>query len=181
MAGERRHWSNSAQVLVDQYDAKATMSIAHEERPPAAGIVLRLSLPPRRASARELRATLAGYLAPNSVPRAIHDQVLLAADEAFVNAFLHGGDVAGAVEVRAQVLDSEVLVEIHDRGCGFDVGTVDVDTLPDPLVTHGRGLFLIYHLMDRVEVRPPATGRGTLVRMAKRVPRRASRIVESIG
>ncbi len=157
------------------------MSIAHDRPRPAAGMILRLSLAPRRVSARELRATLAGYLASNGVPRSTSDQVLLAADEAFVNAFLHGGDVAGAVEVRAQVLDSEVLVEIHDRGCGFDVGTVDVDTLPDPLVTHGRGLFLIYHLMDRVEVRPPATGRGTLVRMAKRVPRRASRIVESIG
>ena len=157
------------------------MSIAHEERPPAAGVVLRLSLPPRRASARELRATLAGYLASNSVPRAIHDQVLLAADEAFVNAFLHSGDVGGAVEMRAQVLDGEVLVEVRDRGCGFEAGTVDVDTMPDPLVSHGRGLFLIHHLMDRVEVRSPATGRGTLVRMAKRFSRRVSPTIESIG
>src|SRR5664280_809960 len=156
MAGEQRHWSNSAQVPVDQYDAKATMAIAHEERPPAAGIVLRLSLPPRRASARELRATLAGYLASNGVPRAIYDQVVLAADEAFVNAFLHSGDVAGAVEMRAQVLDGEVLVEVRDRGCGFEAGTADVDTMPDPLVSHGRGLFLIHHLMDKVEVRSPA-------------------------
>jgi anti-sigma regulatory factor (Ser/Thr protein kinase) len=157
------------------------MSIAHEGRLPAAGMALRLSLPPRRASARELRATLAGYLASNDVPRATSDQVLLAADEAFINAYMHGGDVAGAVEARAQVLDGEVLIEIRDRGCGFDAGTVDVDTMPDPLVTHGRGLFLIHHLMDKVEVRSPATGRGTLVCMAKRFSRRASRSVESIG
>jgi anti-sigma regulatory factor (Ser/Thr protein kinase) len=157
------------------------MSIAHKQRRPAAGMILRLSLPPRRTSARELRATLAGYLASSGVPRATSDQVLLAADEAFVNAFLHSGDVAGVVEMRAQVLDGEVLVEIRDRGCGFEARAVDVDTMPDPLVTHGRGLFLIHHLMDKVEVRSPATGRGTLVCMAKRFSRRASPIVESIG
>ena len=156
------------------------MSIAHDRPRPAAGMILRLSLAPRRVSARELRATLAGYLASNGVPRAICDQVLLAADEAFVNAFLHSGDVGGAVEMRAQVLDGEVLVEVRDRGCGFEAGTVDVDTMPDPLVSHGRGLFLIHHLMDRVEVRSPATGRGTLVRMAKRFSRLASPTVESI-
>lgn len=157
------------------------MSIAPEERRPAAGTVLRLSLPPRRVSARKLRVTLAGYLESQDVPRAASDKVLLAADEAFVNAFMHGGDVAGVVDVRAQVLDGEVLVEVRDRGCGFDHGTTDVDTMPDPLVAHGRGLFLIHHLMDKVEVRSPATGRGTAVCMTKHFSRRAPGIVGSIG
>jgi len=144
-------------------------------------MVLRLDLPPRRASARQLRAALAGHLAAHGVPRAVSDQVLLAADEAFVNAFMHGGDIGGAVEVRAQVLHDQVLVEIRDRGCGFDAGTVDVATMPDPLATHGRGLFLIHQLMDKVEVRSPAAGHGTLVRMGRRFSRRASRIVGSTG
>ena len=38
--------------------------------------------------------------------------------------------------------------------------------LPDPLCTRGRGLFLIYHLMDDVEV--CSGGGGTVVRMWKR-------------
>jgi anti-sigma regulatory factor (Ser/Thr protein kinase) len=157
------------------------MRRARKEERTTAGVVLRLNLPPRRASARELRASLSGYLASNGVPRTIADEVLLAANEAFVNAFMHGGDVAGAVQVRAQVLDSRVLVEVRDRGCGFDPTSLDVDTTPDPLLAHGRGLFLIHHLMDEVEVRSPATGQGTLVCMGKRFSQSPPRVAESLG
>ncbi len=143
--------------------------------------MLRLSLPLRRASARRLRVSLGGYLVASDVPRAIIDQVLLAADEAFINAFMHAGDVDGAVTLRAQVLGDQVLVEIRDRGRGFDVRAQDTVTTPDPLVTHGRGLFLIHQVMDQVEVRSPAGGQGTLVRMAKRFPGRPPRIAESMG
>ena len=68
-----------------------------------------------------------------------------------------------------------------ERPQGDIVAEIDDEAVPDPLVTHGRGLFLIYHLMDKVEVRSPATGRGTLVRMAKRFSRRVSPTIESIG
>ena len=114
-------------------------------------------------------------LAQNDVPRPAADDVLLAADEAYINAFMHSGDIEGEVDVRAEVRAGRVLVEISDGGCGFELGSVDVWSRPDPFKTHGRGLFLIHHLMDDVKVRPgDAHGRGTCVRMVKDFQPRSS-------
>jgi len=143
--------------------------------------VLRLRLPLTRPSARRLRAASSAHLAANGVPPEVAGEVLLAADEAFINAFMHSGDVAGAVEVRVEVRDEHILVEIRDRGCGFDTAAVDVGSTPDPLMSHGRGLFLIHHLMDQVEVRSRETEPGTLVRMVKGFSQRPLRVVESPG
>ncbi|MGZ4198733.1 MAG: ATP-binding protein [Thermoleophilia bacterium] len=137
------------------------------------GSVLRLRLPLRRTSARALRTSLARYLAEGGVPRDAADDVLLAADEAYINAFMHSGVVEGEVEVRAEVRAGRVFVEISDGGCGYEPGSRDVWSQPDPLNSHGRGLFLIYHLMDDVHVRSREAGRrGTSVRMIKELRRR---------
>ncbi len=143
--------------------------------------VLRLHLPQRRSSAWRLRSSVSALLAANGVPAKAAGEVLLAADEAFTNAFMHSGDVAGAVHVRAEIRDSHVLVEIRDGGCGFDTKAIDVTAAPDPLLAHGRGLFLIHHLMDEVEVSSRKTGAGTVVRMVKRFQRRPSRAVAARG
>ena len=130
------------------------------------GAILRVRLPLRRSSANRLRVVLSAHLAANGVPRAAAREVLLAADEAFNNAFMHSGD-AGEAELRAEIAGLQVVVEIRDRGCGFDAGGFDAGSIPDPLMTHGRGLFLIHRLMDEVELRSSGAGAGTYVRMAK--------------
>ena len=134
--------------------------------------VLRLRLPLTRSSARRLRAAFAAHLAANGVPPEVAGEVLLAADEAYINAFMHSGDGAGEVEVGAEVCDGHILVEIRDQGCGFDAAALDVGSIPDPRASHGRGLFLMYHLMDQVEVRSREAEQGTLVRMVKAFTRR---------
>ena len=128
------------------------------------GPELSLQLPLARTSARQLRVALAELLAARKVPRSATRDVLLAADEAFVNAFMHGGDVEGTVSVRADVQDNRVSVTICDDGCGFDIDALDVRSRPDPQSAHGRGLFLIHHLMDEVEVRSHAAVRGAASR-----------------
>lgn len=130
------------------------------------GPELTLQLPLARTSARQLRVALAELLAARKVPRSATRDVLLAADEAFVNAFMHGGDVEGTVSVRAGVRDNRVSVTICDDGCGFDIDALDVRSRPDPQSAHGRGLFLIHHLMDEVEVRSHAAVRGAAGRSA---------------
>jgi anti-sigma regulatory factor (Ser/Thr protein kinase) len=135
-------------------------------QPRDAGATLCVRLPLRRSSANRLRAALSGHLVANGVPRKAAREVLLAADEAFNNAFMHSGDV-GETELRAEVGHSQVVIEIRDRGCGFDPRRFDAGAIPDPLVSHGRGLFLIHRLMDEVEVRSSGAGAGTYVRMAK--------------
>ncbi len=126
---------------------------------------MRVCLPLRRSSANRLRTALTLHLASNGVPKKAAREVLLAADEAFNNALMHSGDV-GETELRAEVGRSRVVVEIRDRGCGFDARRFDAGAVPDPLVSHGRGLFLIHRLMDEVEVRSSGAA-GTHVRMAK--------------
>ena len=143
--------------------------------------VLRLRLPLRRSSARRLRTSFSALLDANGVPAKAAGEVLLAADEAFTNAFMHSGDVAGEVRVHAEVRDSHVVVEVRDAGCGFDPRAHDVTATPDPRLAHGRGLFLIHHLMDEVEVSSRQAGDGTVVRMVKRFPRRPPRAAASRG
>ena len=138
--------------------------------------VLRLRLPLTRVAAKRMRSSIAGLLSEGGVPPRAAREVLLAADEAFINAFMHSGDATGLVEVRAEVGADRVIVEIRDRGCGFDPRSVDVKALPDPLATHGRGLFLIHHLMDDVEVRSRQRSAGTLVRMVKGFSRRRTTV-----
>ena len=146
-------------------------------QPRDAGAILRARLPLRRSSAHRLRTVLSGHLAANGVPKNAAREILLAADEAFNNALMHSGDV-GKAELRAEVGGSRVTIEIRDRGCGFDARGFDARAIPDPHVSHGRGLFLIHRLMDEVEVGACSAGTGTCVRMAKtfvRLPRAPGR------
>jgi serine/threonine-protein kinase RsbW len=78
----------------------------------------------------------------------------LGLEEAFVNAIKHGhkGDTSKRVEVRFQISDRQLLVEIRDQGPGFDP-----EGLPDPLAPEnlerpgGRGVFLIRQYMSWVQ------------------------------
>jgi serine/threonine-protein kinase RsbW len=72
--------------------------------------------------------------------------VRLSLEEAAANAFRHGNrnDPNKSVRVRYLVAPSEVLVEVQDDGCGFEV-----ENVPDPLADEnqdrpsGRGIFLM--------------------------------------
>ena len=80
--------------------------------------------------------------------------VRLALEEAVVNAIRHGhrGDTSKRVDVRFQISDEQLLIEINDQGPGFDP-----DGLPDPLAPEnlerpgGRGVFLIRQYMTWVQ------------------------------
>jgi len=74
--------------------------------------------------------------------------------EALANAMLYGNasDPDKRVLVEAHFTANSVVVRVTDEGSGFDP-----DALPDPTLPanrtrpHGRGIFLIRQLMDRVE------------------------------
>jgi serine/threonine-protein kinase RsbW len=78
----------------------------------------------------------------------------LALEEAIVNAIKHGhrNDTSKCVEVRFQVNEHQMLIEVRDQGPGFDP-----DGLPDPLAPQnlerpgGRGVFLIRQYMTWVQ------------------------------
>ena len=92
------------------------------------------------------RRELAGILEDASWDGDV-DGVMLAVHEAMVNAQRHGG---GVTKATAGFEGPNVVVEISDRGKGFDVP--DSPALADVAAEQGRGLFLIRHLADDAKV-----------------------------
>jgi serine/threonine-protein kinase RsbW len=92
--------------------------------------------------------------------------IRLCVEEALVNAIKHGNKLKPDLSVSVDVqLDKEGLtVNVRDEGSGFDY-----KKLPDPTKKenysrpHGRGVFLIKNLMDRVEF----LDNGRCIKMSK--------------
>lgn len=81
--------------------------------------------------------------------------VPVALTEALANAILRGNreDAGKTVRVRARVDDIQLVVEVADEGAGFDLQhcTRDPTTAEHLELEDGRGLFLMYRLVDRLE------------------------------
>ncbi|HEX8558288.1 MAG TPA: ATP-binding protein [Pyrinomonadaceae bacterium] len=93
--------------------------------------------------------------------------LLIALDEAFVNAVKHGNkeDAAKLVRITADLSSKEARFTIEDEGEGFDVGAIPDPRDPENLFkTSGRGVLLIYNIMDQVEYNE----RGNRLTMVKR-------------
>lgn len=79
----------------------------------------------------------------------------VALSEALSNAIIRGNheDPRKHVRLRATVSDKAVVFDVVDEGRGFDLNGIDRDpTTPESLDREeGRGIFLMQHLMDRVE------------------------------
>jgi serine/threonine-protein kinase RsbW len=74
--------------------------------------------------------------------------------EALANAMLYDNrqDPRKRVRVEATVTPAEISVSFTDEGIGFDPSALPDPTLPANIMrSRGRGIFLIRHLMDRVE------------------------------
>ena len=93
--------------------------------------------------------------------------LFIALDEAFVNAVKHGNksDPTKLVRITAELSPKEASFTVEDEGEGFNVREI-----PDPcdpanlFKTSGRGVLLIYNIMDEVEY----NAQGNRVKMVKR-------------
>ena len=93
--------------------------------------------------------------------------LFIALDEAFVNAVKHGNknDPTKLVRITADLSTNEARFQIEDEGEGFDPSSI-----PDPLdpanlfKASGRGVLLIYNIMDEVK----SNERGNRLTMVKR-------------
>ncbi len=106
-------------------------------------------------------------LARLQVPEQKQLEVALATQEALANAVVHGCGNDSSKQVRCQVksdLRGRIMIVVTDPGHGFNL-----DLLPDPKrdeklhADHGRGVYLICHLMDEVHFE----SRGNEIRMWK--------------
>jgi serine/threonine-protein kinase RsbW len=93
--------------------------------------------------------------------------LFVALDEAFINAVKHGNrnDPTKLVRITAELSAKEARFTVEDEGQGFNV-----QEIPDPrdpanlFKTSGRGVLLIYNIMDEVEYNE----RGNRLTMIKR-------------
>ena len=96
----------------------------------------------------------------------------VALDEAFVNAVKHGNrsDPEKLLRVTAELSAHEAIFTVEDEGDGFNVSEI-----PDPcdpanlFKSNGRGVLLIYNIMDEVEY----SERGNRLKMVARPKREA--------
>ncbi|MFI5617799.1 ATP-binding protein [Streptomyces sp. NPDC051567] len=107
-------------------------------------------------------------LAPLSLAPEVRSAVHLAVHEAALNALRHAGGEGGTTATLELAVDDGCIVAtVTDDGPGFDPVAV-----PDPRTTdrlrrpHGRGIFLMRHLMDRVDFDFPVGG-GTRVTLRR--------------
>lgn len=103
-------------------------------------------------------------------PEAARFAVRLAIEEALVNAFRHGHKglpPTTPARLSYTIDGSELVIDIVDKGPGFDPGAVRDPTLDENLeLPSGRGLLLMRAYMTSVDY----VGRGNHVRMVYRRP-----------
>jgi serine/threonine-protein kinase RsbW len=107
--------------------------------------------------------------------------LFVALDEAFVNAVKHGNknDPTKLVRITAELTPQEASFTVEDEGEGFDINQIPDPCDPKNLFrTSGRGVLLIYNIMDEVEY----NAQGNRVKMVKRpeVPVKAQLIDPTI-
>lgn len=126
--------------------------------------VSRYTLEPSTSSLTTLREFLKATLKPYDSVEPYLQDIISATHEAAKNAVVHNPDSSGPVDVICEVRPDEVIVKVTDRGRGYEPSKRPPEQ-PDPESLAGRGTFLMYSLMDKVETK---SGRnGTCVRMVK--------------
>ncbi|HEY9503238.1 MAG TPA: ATP-binding protein [Pyrinomonadaceae bacterium] len=93
--------------------------------------------------------------------------LFIALDEAFVNAVKHGNknDPTKLLKITAELSPKEAAFTVEDEGQGFDIREIPDPCDPANLFrTSGRGVLLIYNIMDEVEY----NAQGNRVKMVKR-------------
>lgn len=93
--------------------------------------------------------------------------LFIALDEAFVNAVKHGNrnDPRKLVRITAELSAKEARFTVEDEGDGFNVQEIPDPRDPSNLFkTSGRGVLLIYNIMDEVQYNE----RGNRLTMVKR-------------
>jgi len=96
------------------------------------------------------------------------DAIELALEEALANAVIHGAKEDPNKTVECLVSGDEqrgILIVVRDPGNGFNPEAIPSCTVGENVYSsHGRGIFLINQLMDKVEFRK----NGTEIHMVKR-------------
>ncbi|HUV04820.1 MAG TPA: ATP-binding protein [Armatimonadota bacterium] len=96
----------------------------------------------------------------------VAEDIELSVAEALTNALEYGSpeQKTNAIVVVCRIADDKLTIDVRDEGPGFDLP--ESECRQDLMDERGRGLRLIYHLMDNVRV--CHTPRGARIRMVKK-------------
>jgi serine/threonine-protein kinase RsbW len=113
------------------------------------------------------RLALTALLRPRAIEPEVIADVKLALTEACSNATRHAyaDGREGEVEIRYELADASLAVEISDAGEGFDPELLEAD--PAGLDEGGLGIAIIRAVTDEVSVGPGDDGAGNCVRFTK--------------
>ena len=95
-------------------------------------------------------------------------EIGMAIIEACLNAFEHS-KTKEQVEIHFKIKDDRLVIQVTDKGRGFDKSKVEIPNIDEKLRSHskrGGGLKLIEELMDRVTFE--SSDEGTTVTMTKK-------------
>ena len=132
---------------------------------------IRLGLPADARLLPSTRTAMLAHLQALGVDGECCEDVILALDEACANVVRHAfPGLPGTYSVTAVLRPDEVVIVVEDHGQGMDpAALLRARAQVDPEATSGRGLYLMRHLMSSVEVEGVEGGRGTRVRMRKKL------------
>lgn len=122
-----------------------------------------VNLPCREKSLRKARVIVRNFARRQGFNNEVED-ITLATQEALKNILQHACPVDDRVHFDCTIADDRMIIEVIDRGKGFDVVAFELE--PESLMSpHGRGLKIIKGLMENVELE--SNDKGTIVHMEK--------------
>lgn len=128
----------------------------------------KFQIPSELSQVRPASEKVMSLLKPFSLGEAALFDIRLCLEEALINAMKYGNRLKADVPVGLSVEcdESELRIRVDDNGEGFDVKKLpDCTKGEEAMRGHGRGVFLIHQLMDRVQYNE----KGNSLLMVKRM------------
>lgn len=131
------------------------------------GATVRLTIPARAEYITLCRLALTGIARVRGMPDEVLADLKLALTEAASNSVRHAysGDDTGVVEISYELRPDRLVIEVTDKGEGFD--PADADGPLEELSEGGLGIAIIRAIADEVEIGTQADGRGSRLRFEK--------------
>jgi serine/threonine-protein kinase RsbW len=129
--------------------------------------VVSLTIPARAEYIALGRLALTGVLRTQPVGQEVVADLKLALTEACSNSIRHAYDEGreGSVEIRYELDDNQLAVEVSDEGGGFDPENLEADERDRDV--GGLGIAIIRALTDELAIGPRSEGAGSRLRFTK--------------
>jgi sigma-B regulation protein RsbU (phosphoserine phosphatase) len=132
--------------------------------------LLQLRFPARAAELKRVRHAVRDAVEGCECSAESAADVVLAIDEACQNIIRHayGGESDGVIEFEIERRGDDLIFSLVDHAPAIDPSRVQPRDLDD-IRPGGLGTHFIRRVMDEVEFSKPASGRGNLLRMVRRI------------